>query len=177
MVMDVMYRDHMSRRTVLPGTSLLYSQFNAIAKAMCLVWALYLVAGPFYDVIRYAIDKVISITTDHGVEIHTLELPDVLLAFLEWNMGRALADCHRFVNHDVRLFRNALRISGWGHAWGNLAKLICAVCPSWPHILDQMRTLVSFFAEPYMEEAYQENRCGQGGSGHQPIGQVSGPFH
>jgi len=177
MVMDVMYKDHTSRRTVLPGASLLYSQFSAIAKAMCLVWALYLVAGPFYDVIRYAIDKVISITTDHGVELRTLELPDVLQAFLEWNMGRALADCHRFVNHDVRLFRNALRISGWGHAWGNLAKLICAVCPSWPHILDQMRTLVSFFAEPYMEEAYQENRCGQGGSGHQPIGQVSGPFH
>jgi len=40
---------------------------------------------------------------------------------------------------------NALRISGWCHAWGNLMKEIAQCCPVWIRVLDQMRTMVTFY--------------------------------
>ena len=52
-----------------------------MAKGVTLLFACWLVAGPFFEDMSYFLSKVTSITTDHGVEIHTLEFPNILKAF------------------------------------------------------------------------------------------------
>ena len=39
MVADTIYKDRSTRRSILPGCSLAYGQFNAVAKCMALVWS------------------------------------------------------------------------------------------------------------------------------------------
>ena len=60
-----------------------------MAKGVTLLWACYLVAGPGFIEMEYFLNKATSITTDFGVEIHTLELPGILKAFL-WHGTRGL---------------------------------------------------------------------------------------
>jgi len=145
MVVDMVYTDETTRRTILPGSSLCYGFFNAVAKCMALVWAIYLIAGTDYEDMCYFISKVIGMTTDNGTEIHVLEVPDVLDAFWAWLHGTPLSDCAIYVNYNRRLFYNALRVSGWNHNWSNLMKSVAQCCPRWPTVLQQMSTMVTFF--------------------------------
>ena len=62
-----------------------------------------------------------------------------------WVGGASLLSCADAVDTTTRLLPNALRISGWSHGWGNLMSDVARVCPKWPTILDQLRTLVSFW--------------------------------
>ena len=145
MVMDAVYKDGSTRRRTLPGSSLCYGNFGSIAKTVALLWACFLICGPEEVDMRYWLDHVYAIVTDHGTEIHTIECPDILSAFLHWNMGAELLTCVGKVVHNRRLFPNAVRISGWCHAWDNLMKELAAACPKWPTVLEQMRTLVTFW--------------------------------
>ena len=94
---------------------------------------------------QYFVSKVTSFTTDFGVEIHLVELPDCLEAFMRWIDGTDLAECAPWVRHGVRLFDNALRIYGWGHAWSNVVKRVVQTHPRWPEMLEQLRTMCRFF--------------------------------
>ena len=44
-----------------------------------------------------------------------------------------------------RLFHNAMRVSGWGHSWGNLMMEVCKACPKWPKVVESIHALVGFF--------------------------------
>ena len=145
MVMDVVRKDGTYSRGVLPGASLCYGAFGAIAKTMALVWAVFLVAGPSEAGMAYFFEKVGSITTDGGTEIHIIESPNLLRAFLMWVSGASLLACAGLVDANARLLPNAMRISGWSHAWSHLMCDAAHVCPKWPVILDQLRCLVSFW--------------------------------
>ena len=145
MCMDVTCKDNTYRRSVLPGASIGYGLCNAIQKAVPLLWALFLVAGPDIADLRYCLDHVIAITTDGGVELSTLMIPDILVAFLKWCAGGPMIDCRPYVDYSQRLFRHALRIIGWGHSWGNVMSSVCKACPKWTQVLESMRCLVSFF--------------------------------
>ena len=145
MVCDVVLKDHTNRRSVLPGSSLAYGCFNAVSKMVALVWAIFLIAGPTQAGIQYFVDKVLSITTDSGTEIHMVEVVDFLAAFMMWMEGVPLSDCAHLVDHDRRLLHNAVRLSGWGHGWSNLMKAIAGVCPKWPLFLERMRVLIAFY--------------------------------
>ena len=48
MILEVIDRDHNARTNILPGSTLVYGQFNATAKGMCLLFALWCVCGPFF---------------------------------------------------------------------------------------------------------------------------------
>jgi hypothetical protein len=48
MVLEIVYKSEDVVRTILPGSVLFHGQFNAVAKGMALVYALWLVAGPFF---------------------------------------------------------------------------------------------------------------------------------
>ena len=133
---------------VLPGSTLAYSHQDALSKAIALLWACWLVAGPDYEDMRYFCDKVRGITTDGGVELGTLDTPDILRAFIAWVDGRPLDECALLVNHDLRLWPFALRITGWSHALGNLMKTLAAVCIRWPVIIEQLRSLLIFSRMP-----------------------------
>ena len=93
MVADIMRRMGEPRRIVLPGASLFYGNYSALAKGVTLLWACYLIAGPFFPHMEYFLSKVTSITTDFGVEIKTLEMPGILKAFF------SLACRHEPVRH------------------------------------------------------------------------------
>ena len=145
MLMDVCYKSGQGRRLTLPGASLAYGLTGAVSKSIALLWSIYLLAGPFLVDLRYVVSKVGSILTDAGTERHTLEMPDVLEAFVAWAAGATLAACAALVVHDRRLFANAASVIGWNHGWANLMKYIAKVCPSWSHVEDQLRTLVAFW--------------------------------
>jgi len=145
MIADVMARVGEPRRIVLPGASLFYGNFSAMAKGVTLLWACWTIAGPLFEDMNYFMSRVTSLTTDHGVEIHTLELPNILKAFLAWCAGTALADTRGLVIHAERLLYAAIRISGWSHAWANLMKYIAEKSPRWPKVLEQIRSLCSFY--------------------------------
>ncbi|CAK0911592.1 unnamed protein product [Prorocentrum cordatum] len=145
MIMDVVRKDGGIRRSVLPGSTLAYGQTSAIAKGIALLWALFLVCGPDYADISYAIGKVRGLCTDFGTEVHIIEIPDCLGAFLSWTAGAALTACAPLVRHGALLFHNAIRVSGWCHSWGNLMKHVAGAYSDWPLVLDQMRALVFFW--------------------------------
>ena len=48
MVMEVITTDNALRRDILPGATLEYGHYDAISKGVCLLFALFLVAGPFF---------------------------------------------------------------------------------------------------------------------------------
>ena len=110
-------------------------------KEVSFLWALFLVAGPRYDVLAYILGKVRGIVTDGGVESHTLGIPSTLQALLAWNRGRALRDCSAYLGASARLFPNALRITGWLHSFANLMSDICEVVNRWPRRLQQIQSL------------------------------------
>ena len=145
MVMDIIYTDESHRRLVLPGATLAYNCTSAVFKSIALLWSCWLVAGPSYAAMSYFYSKVRCITTDGGTEKSTIELPDVLRAFLKWVSGTPLLECRGLVIHDRRLMFHCLRVSGWCHAWGNTMKAMAGMCPCWPRVLSQMRTLVAFW--------------------------------
>ena len=123
MVADVHRKDKSFERLVLPGSTLAYySLCDAISKTIALVWAVWLVVGPDIDDMRYWFDKVVGVTTDFGIEVLTVTVPNILRAFVAWASGTPLMECMALVDHTERLLRNAIRISGWGHLLGNIMK-------------------------------------------------------
>ncbi len=78
-------------------------------------------------------------------QVHVLELPDVLPAFLAWVSGRTLESVQHLVNTGARLMPNALRVGGWSHSFGGIMKRVAELTPDWPTKIGQMRTLCRFF--------------------------------
>ena len=148
MLMDIHRRNDDNERIELPGGNLSYGQFDAVSKSMCLLHALWLVAGPDAQTIRYCLRKVASITTDHGTEMHTLEMRDVVDAYCAYMQGASLEHCRTLVDVSSRWLPNALRISGWSHSMGNIMRHTAETTTRWPRILQQMRDLVGFSGMP-----------------------------
>lgn len=145
MILDVVMNDGSMVRITLPGSTLAYGHTDTFSKGVAMLWALWLVAGPMEDDLRYCVDLVRSLTTDFGVEIHLLDMPDILPAFIAWVSGTPLGHCRALVNHNVRLFARAMRIAGWSHTLGNIMKAVGTAFPLWPPYLAHMRSLCSFF--------------------------------
>ena len=145
MVMEVIKRDLAIYRYVLPGSTLVYGQYSALAKTMVLLYSLWLVGGPLFCDMCWLLSLVRTITTDMGGESRTLDTPDLLLAFLQWLNGKPLPDCRILIKADRRLFQRALRISGWGHAWGNLLKHLVTKDVLWHRHLHKSEKLCTFW--------------------------------
>ena len=145
MVCEVCRRDGSVRKLTLPGSSLSYGQYNSIAKTIAFVWAVWLCFGPDWAAMSYFFSRVRSITTDNGVEMHTIEMPDILMAFMHWLAGVPLQDCAQYIDYSTRLFRNALRVTGWSHGLGNIMRDVAGKCSRWPKVLDDIRALCTFF--------------------------------
>ena len=88
--------------------------------------------------------KVRSITTDFGTELHSLEVPDVIAAFLAWTGGKSLPEVAHLIDPTTRLFPKSLRIGGWSHAFGGIAKKLMKLLPNWNKINDQLSALCKF---------------------------------
>ena len=145
MVANLCFFDGSSRTYVLPGASLGYGKYDAANKSIALLHALWLSFGTDKATLRKFLDLVVSITTDFGVEMHTLEMPDILDAFYKWMSGTPLQEVRLLINYDRRLFPRCIRIVGWSHGLGNLMKEVAKSVHSWPVLLDCYRDLCRFF--------------------------------
>jgi len=145
MICDVWKRDLSCRRVVLPGSSLSYGLADGISKGIALLWSIWVLCGPLHADVIYFCERVTSITTDGGIEVTTLTLPNILPAFFKWLQGEDLGSCLEDVRHDERLFPNGLRIIGWSHTWGNIMKTVAHSTPRWPELEQRMRDQVKFW--------------------------------
>jgi hypothetical protein len=145
LILECLLRDGTVHSMVLPGSTLTYGQYGALAKVVALLWSLALCVGFSTDMLLWVLSKVNCITTDFGNEIRTLEAPNFVEAFVRWSHGRPLRDCAPLVMHAERLFPEAIRLVGWSHTLGGVMKKVCDVAPTWPVILSAIRCLCSFF--------------------------------
>jgi len=53
MLVDIVRKDGTTSRSTLPGASLCYGAFSAVAKCLALVWVVFLIAGPAEEDMRY----------------------------------------------------------------------------------------------------------------------------
>ena len=146
MLVDINFTDGTMIRLTLPGSSLAYGHQDTMSKAVALVWACWLVAGPTHDDLSWFLSHIRSLTTDFGNEIHLLEAPDISQALVAWIGG---LECwhllRRQIKHDARAFPRALRVGGWSHMLGNLMKSTATRLNCWPRYLRHMRELCRFF--------------------------------
>ena len=148
MVVDINFRDNSMERLTLPGSTLAYGHTDTLSKSVALIWAIWLVAGPELDDLRWFCGNITSLTTDFGVEIHLMECPDILEAFVIWARGNTPLHELRgrpWVKSDARAFPRALRVGGWSHMMGNIMKAIAAKFDAWPVYLESLRALCKFF--------------------------------
>ena len=148
MVLDVVLRDGSMTRFILPGSTLAYGHQDTFAKGVALVWAMWLIAGPTEADLEYVCSKVRSLTTDFGVEVHLLEMPDITRALIAWIGGKSLHQVAPMVQHESRMFSRALRMAGWSHTLGNIMKAVALGFDQWPVYQNHLRALVHFFHVP-----------------------------
>ena len=86
-----------------------------------------------------------TVCTDFGVEMHTVDVPDITGAFMARLRGDSIDNCRVLVNPRTRLLPMALRLSGWSHLWGNIMKSVAKGHPHWPEILEASRELCRFW--------------------------------
>ena len=145
MLIDIVFWNGDVRREVLPGSTLADGHQDTHSKGVALLWACWLIAGPDAEALQWFCSKVRSFTTDFGVEMHILEMPEITNAFVEWAGGKALLDVRHLVQPRLRQFGRALRVAGWSHAQGNIMKAVAFAAPDWPEIVEQLRALCKFF--------------------------------
>ena len=145
MIIDVNLHDDSMHRMTLPGSTLAYGYQDTISKGVALIWALWLMAGPSADDIRWVCSLVSSLTTDGGVELHLLEVPDIVDAMVAWIAGSPLAEVRPLVHQDRRVFSKAMRFAGWSHQKGNQIKRSASRFSKWPRFLGHMRALCKTF--------------------------------
>ena len=145
MIIDVNFYDNTTEQITLPGSTLAYGFCGSMSKSVALLHALWLVAGPTADDLRWVCSKIMSFTTDFGIEMHLLEAPDVIDAYLARMNGQPLHKVAHLVKHDVRMWANALRMAGWSHTMGNIMKFAAESFPLWPVYLKHERGLCKFF--------------------------------
>jgi len=144
MVLDLLRRDGSTDRIVLPGCTLLYGMFDAVSKAVALLHAIWMLAGPDYETVAYVLSKVVSITTDFGCEVKTLEMVDCVYAYCKWMEGFEMMDVRKHVRRDRWWLPNAIRLGDWSHTMGSIMKLTAESWVGWPRKLDQVRCMVVF---------------------------------
>ena len=118
MLIDVVLKNGEVNRMVLPGSTLAYGRTGTMSKGVGLLWAIWLIAGPTAGDVAWFCHNVRSLTTDFGVEMHLLDIPDIAEAMIRWAGGLPLHQARVWVKPDVRLFNRALRLAGWSHTMG-----------------------------------------------------------
>ena len=130
---------------VMPGVALWFGFTRLVDKAVALLWSLCLCCGPSPHVLDFVRMKVKSITTDMGTENGLNDIPNIIPAFLRWANGSPLDSLHGIVDRKSRMFPRSVRISGWGHMFGNLMKAAAQSVDQWPRMLSYTRILCTFW--------------------------------
>lgn len=133
------------QRRLFPMISLDRSFQDAAGKSLALLWQIYLMTGPSFNMVRLFCSRVRSITTDQGVERFLADFPCVLKDFYE------LVDMKYEVpgkaDEAEWLFPRALAVPGWMHLWDLLIRRGLSDLGFFPLWLQGLKAIVSFLRQ------------------------------
>ena len=146
-VRDVYYR------SMLPALRIPKAFFKASGKVYSLLWMLWLAFGPTYERMRETCERVISLTTDQGVERLASAHPDMLPEFLRAHKVPLPGDWQRL----DRVFPNALQAVGWNHLIDGIARMILTAIPYFATFVKQTKALLKLVRD-HGEALFRELR-------------------
>ena len=120
MLMDLVWKDNLITRFVLPGIALAFGAFGLMSKAFALLWSWFLVVGPWEYGLNWIASHCRCITTDMGTELEMLMVPNFIRGFLAYITGKSMSVVRGLVDRSTRLLSRALRIADWSHMFDNL---------------------------------------------------------
>jgi len=121
MIMDLVMRCGGITTRILPGVAMAHGQFGVMSKAFALLWALYLIVGPWeYGLTLLLQKKTRGLTTDMGTELGLCDVPCLIKGFLLYLLGASMATIEKTVDFQSRLFCRAIRLAGWSHMFGGI---------------------------------------------------------
>ena len=135
------------QRKLFPVVALRSSQLDACSKAMCLLWAIFLLVGPSAAAVRQFLSRVRCIVSDCGVERKIAELPDIVDDFFWFIGARATLPP---IGNPGPLFPAAVRSPGWRHQWDGLIKRGLSLIDWFPSWLALLKHVVSWFRDENM---------------------------
>lgn len=144
MLYDLFLSDGTFHRSIMPGMSLPTGFVGVLAKAVVLLWAVFLIAGPELRLMQFFLSKVASITTDFGTELALCLTPDIAPTFMKWLTGASMIDLRSLVDRRTRLLPRAVRIGGFSHVIANVVKAVVQETVQYPQYLKMMRALCRF---------------------------------
>lgn len=118
---------------------------DAAGKCLALLWQVFLMVGPSYEVLRFFCRRVRSITTDQGVERFLADFPAALPDFFRLVDPKFKAPQE---DGDVDfLFPRALAVPGWMHLWDLLIRRGLEMLSFWPQWLQGLKAIVQFLRQ------------------------------
>jgi hypothetical protein len=129
-------------RVLLPCIALSPCMMDAIGKSSALLWQLWLIAGPSYQHLQALRERVISITTDQGVERKIPGMVDMLPDFFKMMLPSFDLQLHP---PEPFLWPNCLAVPGWKHAWDLLLQKALSSLQWFPLWLQRFKAIIHFF--------------------------------
>ena len=130
------------RSIKLPLATLGFGHTRTQDKRMCLLWQLWLLAGPSMKSMRAWLGTVRTSISDWGTESGMLDAPDLLPQFFGDLTGKP---CTEAAQPGTFLFPRAVWVPGWNHIWSNILKDVCGKLDWFPSFLTLLRHCVRFF--------------------------------
>ena len=129
------------QRRLMPLIALARDFLGQVGKGLALLWQVWLMVGPDpHQVLRF-VQSIRAIVTDMGTERLLAGLPDLLPDFFRLILGRVDV----ILPDRAKLFPFSLSSPGWQHGWDTVLRRALSGLSFFPHWLDGMRALVSFF--------------------------------
>lgn len=145
MVAEVVKANGDVEERTYPGCTTPFGFHRLIDKVLALIWVIYLVAGPDQGTMEFHMSKVVSVTTDMGVEIGLASAPNLLPVVWAWLAGKPLENYFHTVDPTSRLFPNIIRVAGVSHVLGNIMENAARSIGKWPVWVRSIRALVGWF--------------------------------
>lgn len=133
------------QRVWAPGSTLAHGAASTTHKIYLFIWGLFLMFGPTVKQLRSFLADVQFAVTDAGGEMGIADSLDVLPAWFHW--VRKLPGDPPVPDGSSYLMPNCVKVSGWGHMFGNVVHRAAASLPRWPVIQKHLHTIVRFLRE------------------------------
>ena len=132
-------------RCFLPALALDPTMLDGTGKTVALLWACWLIVGPAWGDMKSFCQRVVSITTDMGVERNIGGMVDMLPEFYHLIDQRFDMDAHPA---EGMLFPRCVGIPGWKHGWDNVLQRALSTLRWFPLFLLRLKALVAFLRVP-----------------------------
>jgi hypothetical protein len=128
-------------RCFLPCIALDPSMMDTTGKTLALLWACWLVVGPEFDLMKSFCRRVVSITTDMGVERGISTMKDILPEFFRLMDPQFDLEANPC---EPLLWPHCAGIPGWKHAWDLILQKSLSTLRWFPRWLTRFKSVVAF---------------------------------